>query len=65
MNEYLSVTQYAEKHGLDVGRVRLLIRDGRIPAIKIGNQWAIKADTPKPEDNRIKSGKYIGWRKKP
>ena len=64
MSSYLSVTQYADKHGLNVARVRLMIGDGRIPAEKIGNQWAIPADTPKPDDKRIKSGNYKGWRKK-
>ena len=63
MSEYLSVTQYAEKHELDVGRVRRLILDGRIDAIKIGNQWAIPAGTSKPDDRRVKSGKYVDWRK--
>ena len=43
-NEYISVTQFAQKFGKDVGNVRKLIKDGRIPAIKIGNQWAIPAD---------------------
>ena len=61
--EYLSVTEYAAKHGLDGGRIRTLIANGRIQAIKIGSQWAIPADTPKPPDNRVKSGKYKGWRK--
>lgn len=63
--EYLSVTQFAELHGMDAGRIRLLISQGRIPAVKIGNQWAIPADTPRPEDKRVKSGKYKDWRKKP
>ena len=57
-NEYISVTQFAQKFGKDVGNVRKLIKDGRIPAIKIGNQWAI------PADKRVKSGEYRNWRKK-
>ena len=57
-NEYISVTQFAQKFGKDVGNVRKLIKDGRIPAIKIGNQWAI------PSDKRVKSGEYRNWRKK-
>ena len=65
MSEYLSVTQYSKLHNMDVGNVRKFIAAGRIPAIKIGNQWAIPADTPKPEDKRVKSGKYKDWRKKP
>ena len=63
-NEYISVTQYGEKHSLDVGTVRKLISTGRITAIKIGNQWAIKSDEPRPADMRVKNGKYINWRKK-
>jgi len=61
---YLSVTQFGEKHSLDTGYVRKLIIAGRINAVKIGNQWAIPDDTPKPEDKRVKSGKYRNWRKK-
>ena len=63
-NEYISVTQFAQKFGKDVGNVRKLIKDGRIPAIKIGNQWAIPADAEPPADNRVKSGEYRNWRKK-
>lgn len=62
--EYLSVTQFGEKYKMNVGRIRHLISQGRIPAIKIGNQWAIPADTKPPEDRRVKSGKYRDWRKK-
>lgn len=60
---YLSVTQFCEKFHMDGGRVRLLISQGRIPAEKIGNQWAIPADAQPPEDKRVKSGKYRDWRK--
>lgn len=57
--EYLSVTQFAQKYNMDVGNVRRYISQGRIAAIKIGNQWAIPKDAFPPKDNRIKSGKYI------
>jgi len=34
--------------------------NGYIPgATKIGSYWAIPADAEKPNDKRIKSGKYI------
>lgn len=62
--DYLSVTQFCEKFHMDGGRVRLLISQGRIPAVKIGKQWAIPADAQPPEDKRVKSGKYRDWRKK-
>lgn len=63
-NEYISVSQFAEKYNMDTGNVRRLILQGRIPAIKIGKQWAIKSDVLPPKDKRIKSGKYINWRNK-
>ncbi|MDR3240398.1 MAG: excisionase family DNA-binding protein [Clostridiales bacterium] len=65
MTELISAKQYADKYGLERTNVLKLIREGRIPAIKIGNQWCIPADTPRPEDRRVKSGKYKNWRKKP
>ncbi len=61
--EYLSVTEWSELYGKDPGNVRRLIQQGRIPAVKIGNQWAIPADTQPPADKRVKSGKYRDWRK--
>ncbi len=57
--EYLSISQMAEKWGLGVRRIQTLCVEGRIPgATKIGSYWAIPADAEKPEDARIKSGKY-------
>lgn len=52
-NEYLSVSEWAAKYGKDVGNVRKLIKNGRIPAIKIGNQWAIPKDVEPPADKRV------------
>lgn len=57
-NEYISVSEFCALHHLDGGNVRRFIAQGRIPAIKIGNQWAIPKDAPPPEDKRVKSGKY-------
>lgn len=62
-NEYISVTQFSQKFGMDVGNIRRLIAQGRISAIKIGNQWAIPSDAIPPADKRLKSGKYVNWRK--
>ena len=62
--DYLSVTEFCKKYNLDGAVVRKSIYAERIPAVKIGNQWAIPADTPKPADLRVKSGKYKNWRKK-
>lgn len=65
MVELLSVTEFAAKCGKDTGTIRKLILQGRIPAQKIGNQWAIPADAELPADKRVKTGKYKDWRKKP
>ena len=64
MEQYLSVTQYALKNQKDVGNVRRLLLSGRLPGIKIGNQWAIKEDYPYPLDCRVKNGQYINQRGK-
>jgi len=58
--EYLSIKQTSEKWGISVRRIQVLCSEGRIPgATKIGSYWAIPSDAEKPNDERIKSGKYI------
>ena len=64
MADFLSVTEFAQKFGKDPGNVRRLIQQGRIPAQRIGNQWAIPADAQPPADKRVKTGQYKDWRKK-
>ena len=63
MERYLSVSEFAARYGKDPGNIRRLIAQGRIPAVKIGNQWAIPSDTRPPADKRVKTGKYRNWRK--
>ncbi len=58
-NEYLSVTEYAQKVGRNVSRIRRMLIAGTLPGKKIGNQWIIPADAQLPDDKRIRSGKYI------
>lgn len=63
--EYLSLHQTADKWGLSARRVQVLCAENRIPgAVKIGSFWAIPSDAEKPNDARIKSGKYLGSREK-
>ena len=58
--KYLSTTQAAERWGLSARRVAILCEQGRIVgAQKAGNNWIIPDDAQKPDDARIKSGKYI------
>ena len=58
--EYLSIRQTSEKWGISIRRIQVLCAENRIPgATKIGSYWAIQANAEKPNDERIKSGKYI------
>ena len=60
MEGYMTLKEAAEKCGIGYRRINTLCLEGRIEgASKIGNLWVIPVDTPKPDDNRIKSGKYI------
>ena len=60
MEGYMTLKEAAENWGIGDRRINTLCLEGRIEgASKIGNLWVIPVDTPKPDDNRIKSGKYI------
>lgn len=60
MEGYMTLKEAAEKWGIGDRRINTLCLEGRIDgASKVGNVWVIPDDAPKPEDNRIKSGKYI------
>ena len=60
MEGYMTLKEAAEKWGIGDRRINTLCLEGRIEGdSKIGNLWVIPVDTPKPDDNRIKSGKYI------
>ena len=58
--ELLSISQLSEKWGISARRIQKLCAEGRIEgAVKVGYSWIIPADAQKPNDERIKSGKYI------
>lgn len=58
--DYLSIKETAEKWGLSKRRVQVLCSQNRIPGlIRVGNAWGVPADAKKPDDQRIKSGRYI------
>lgn len=62
--KYLSTTQAAELWGLSARRVALLCEQGRIEGVqKSGSRWIIPENAKKPDDTRIKSGKYIKSKK--
>ena len=50
----------AEEWGISKRRIQVLCVENRIEgAVRIGYSWAIPANAKKPEDARIKNGKYI------
>lgn len=59
----ISLAKYAEMHKKSPVTVRQMAsRGGFQTAHKIGRNWVIDSEEKYP-DARIKSGRYIGWRK--
>ena len=57
--EYKSIREKADEWGISKRRIQVLCSENRIEgAVRIGYSWAIPANEKKPEDARIKSGKY-------
>ena len=60
----ISIVEYAQMHKKDRHTVREKAARGVFQtAKKIGRNWVIDSDEPYPLDGKIKTGKYIGWRK--
>ena len=58
--EYMSINHAAQEWGITPRRVQVLCAQDRIEgACRIGNVWAIPKSAQKPNDARVKSGKYI------
>ena len=58
--EYKSIREMAEEWGISKRRIQVLCVENRIEgAVRTGYSWAIPANAKKPEDARIKNGKYI------
>ena len=67
MDNYITASEYARKTGMTHSAVKQRCQYGSVPgAIKVGTYphqiWLIPADTVLT-DRRVKSGKYVGWRK--
>ena len=53
--DYMTASQASKKWGISQRRVQILCSEGRIPGVfKLGEAWAIPANTEKPYDNRRK-----------
>lgn len=58
--EYMTIQEAANRWGITERRIQVLCASGRLEgATKFGRQWAIPASIEKPDDARIKSGRYI------
>ena len=56
--EYMTASQAAKKWKISQRRVQVLCSSGRITGVfKLGDNWAIPADTEKPVDIRKKENK--------
>ena len=54
--DYMTASQAAKKWQISQRRVQVLCAEGRISGVfKLGEAWAIPADTKKPEDKRLKT----------
>ena len=59
----ITLKEYAIRHGCDPVVLRQkALRGGFETARKLGRDWVIEEDEPLV-DLRVKSGKYINWRK--
>ena len=60
MESYKQIKEISKEWKLSERRINTLCLEGRINgAVKFGTTWAIPSNAQKPEDARIKTGKYI------
>lgn len=64
LENMIPIAEYAKKIGRATITVADKCRRGALPgAVKVGRDWFVPEDAEYP-DYRVKSGKYIGSRKK-
>ncbi len=60
MQEYMTIKEIFEKWKIVDRRINTLCLEERVDgAMKFGREWAITKNVTKPNDARIKSGKYV------
>lgn len=60
----MTIREASEKWQLSIRRIQTLCNEKRIEGIeKFGNMWAIPTEAEHPKDNRVKTGKYINWKR--
>lgn len=59
----IPLSEWARRAGIKPATARQkALRGGYVTVVKVGNSWLIDEEE-KPIDNRVKSGRFIGWRK--
>lgn len=62
--DIMTTEQAGKLWGITPRRVSELCRSGRIKgAYKIGTSWVMPADTEKPKDERVTTGKWVGYKR--
>lgn len=60
----IALAEYAARHSKSqIAARKMAARGGFQTAVKIARNWIIDENEPYP-DARVKSGKYVDWRKK-
>jgi hypothetical protein len=58
--KYMTASQAAEKWNISQRRVQIMCQQNRIEGVfKLGDNWAIPADTEKPADRRRRKSETI------
>ena len=61
--ELITINEYAANNGATPTTIKMRVRNGKLPYLKIGGAVLVERDADFSDD-RISSGKYIGWRSK-
>lgn len=62
---YTTVKEMSEGWQLSQRSIQIMCAEGKIKgATKFVKSWAIPVNAERPDDGRVVSGEYKGWRKK-
>lgn len=65
MKGFMTLKEASEKLGISERRINTICLQGRIDgASKIGNMWVVPDNMKIPADRRIKTGRYVGIKRK-
>ncbi len=63
--EFITIKEVSQQWGISTRRISTLCIEGRVlGAVKQNGTWKVPVGSKKPDDARMKNGKYIAWRNK-